>query len=127
MCNLDVLGDEYHFFFECAKPDIVTLRQQYIPRHYLQSPIMFNLIQLLKSSDDVNIGKRISMFIKNAKLHRSTIFVCTEITEVNLSAFVYRLFHEDFSSIYNFICTYVCIIFLCHILFPMYVSNSMCE
>ena len=23
----------------------------------------------------------------------------TEITEVNLSAFVYRLFHEDFSSI----------------------------
>ena len=25
MCNLDVLGDEYHFFFECVKPDIVTL------------------------------------------------------------------------------------------------------
>ena len=25
----------------------------------------------------------------------------TEITEVNLSAFVYRLFHEDFFSIYG--------------------------
>ena len=22
MCNLDVLGDEYHFFFECVKPVI---------------------------------------------------------------------------------------------------------
>ena len=26
-------------------------------------------------------------------------FNYTEITEVNLSAFVYRLFHEDFSSL----------------------------
>ena len=25
--------------------------------------------------------------------------LCTKITEVNLSAFAYRLFHEDFSSI----------------------------
>ena len=24
---------------------------------------------------------------------------CTEITEINLSTFVYRLFHEDFSSL----------------------------
>ena len=64
MCNLNVLGDEYHFFFECVKPDIVSLRQQCIPRYYLQSPSMFKLIQLLKSSDDVKIGKRISMFIQ---------------------------------------------------------------
>ena len=27
--------------------------------------------------------------------------LCTEIIEVNLSAFIYRLFHEDFSSIYG--------------------------
>ena len=45
MCNLDVLGDEYHFFVECVKPDIVTLRQQCIPRYYLQSPCMFKFIQ----------------------------------------------------------------------------------
>ena len=37
MCNLHVLGDEYHFFFECVKPDIVTLGQQCIPRYYLRS------------------------------------------------------------------------------------------
>ena len=77
MCNLDVLGDEYHVFFECVNPDIVTLRQQCIPRYYLQNPSMFKLIQLLKSSDDVKIGKRISMFIKNVKLRNLTIlYVC---------------------------------------------------
>ena len=56
------------FFFECVKPDIVTLCQQCIPRYYLQSPSMFKLIQLLKSSDDVDliIGKRISISLKNA-------------------------------------------------------------
>ena len=42
MCNLDVLGDEYHVFFECANPDIVTLCQQCIPRYYLQNPSMLN-------------------------------------------------------------------------------------
>ena len=68
MCNQDVLGDEYHFFFECVKSDIVTLRQQCIPRYYLESPSMFKLIQLLKSSDDVKIGKRISMFIQKRKI-----------------------------------------------------------
>ena len=68
MCNLDVLGDEYHVFFECANPDIVILRQQCIPRYYLQNPSMFKLIQLLKSSDDVKIEKRISMFIKKCKI-----------------------------------------------------------
>ena len=70
MCNLDVLGDEYNFFFECVKPDIVTLRQQCIPRYHLKSSSMFKLIQLLKSNADVKLGKRISMSVKkNGKLH----------------------------------------------------------
>ena len=34
----------------------------------LQSPSMFKFIQLLKSSDDVKIGKRISMFTKKCKI-----------------------------------------------------------
>ena len=73
MCNLDVLRDEYHFFFEFVKPDIVTLRQQCIPRYYLQSPSMFKLIQLLKSSDDMKIGKRISTIdnrMRSGELYR---------------------------------------------------------
>ena len=80
MYNRDVLGDEYHFFFECVKPDIVTLRQQCIPRYYLQSPSMFKLIQLLKSSDDVKIGKRISMFIQKCKIAWSDNFIYTYVS-----------------------------------------------
>ena len=34
MCNLDVPEDEYYFFFECVKPDIVTIRQQCTPKYY---------------------------------------------------------------------------------------------
>ena len=68
MCNLDVLGDEYHILFECIKPDIVTFRQQYIPRHYLHRSSMFKLVQLLQSTDDAKIGKRVSMFIQKCKI-----------------------------------------------------------
>ena len=68
MCNLDVLGDEYHILFQCIKPDIVTLRQQCIPRHHLHRPSMFKFVQLLQSTDDVKVGKRISMFIKKCKI-----------------------------------------------------------
>ena len=87
MCNLDVLGDEYHFLCEYIKPDVMTLREQCIPRYYLQNPNMFKLIQcayiyrstvsssfnicyiqLLKSSEDAKLGKRISVFIKKRKI-----------------------------------------------------------
>ena len=87
MCNLDVLGDEYHFLCEYIKPDIMILREQCIPRYYLQNPDMFKLIQcayvyrsavsssfnicyiqLLKSSEDAKLGKRISAFIKKSKI-----------------------------------------------------------
>ena len=37
-------------------------------RRYNVSPSMFKLIQLLKSTDDVKIGKRISMFIQKCKI-----------------------------------------------------------
>ena len=45
-------------------------------------------------SIDVEGGIPLCSFCSN-----DTKFESTEITEVNLSALVYRLFHEDFSSI----------------------------
>ena len=36
LCALDILGDEYHTFFECTKPEIVSLRKRFIPLHYSQ-------------------------------------------------------------------------------------------
>ena len=42
----------------------------------------------------------LSICLNNVKgSHYIYIFIYTGITEVNLSAFVYRLFHEDFSSL----------------------------
>ena len=31
MCNMSALGDEYHAFLECNNPEIVHLRQRFIP------------------------------------------------------------------------------------------------
>ena len=41
------------------------------------------------------------LYLQNIQLCKFLLHmqIYTEITEVNLSAFVYRLFHEDFSSI----------------------------
>ena len=68
MCNPDVLGDEYPLFVERVKPDIVTLHQHGFQGIVYKFLACLNLIiQLLKSSDNVKIGKRISMLIKICK------------------------------------------------------------
>ena len=53
---------------------------------------------LLKSSDDVKIGKRISMFIQNAKLHSLTISCI-------------RMYHIFVSHCVSYVCIkfYICV------------------
>ena len=33
MCSMNVLGDEYHIFFECTNPCISDLRTRFIPQY----------------------------------------------------------------------------------------------
>ena len=68
LCALDILGDEYHTFFECTKPEIVSLRKRFIPLHYSQQPSMFKFVKLLRSADDIKVGNRISSFIRHSKI-----------------------------------------------------------
>ena len=68
LCALDILGDEYHTFFECTKPEIVSLHKRFIPLHYSQQPSMFNFVKLLRSADDIKVGNRISSFIRHSKI-----------------------------------------------------------
>ena len=68
LCASDILGDEYHTFFECTKPEIVSLRKRFIPRHYSQQPSMFKFVKLLRSVDDIKVGSRISSFIRHSKI-----------------------------------------------------------
>ena len=39
---------------------------------------------------------------KNSAVYIHMFYDCTTISEVNLSAFIYRVFHEDFSSMVIF-------------------------
>ena len=43
------------------------------------------------------------MFVTSCEMPLAMLI--TKITEVNLSAFAYRMFHEDFSSIHGAKCT----------------------
>ena len=62
-----------------------------IEKYYLQSPNMIELIQLLKYSDDVKIGKRISMFIQKCK-HSLTISF-TRMYYIFASHLFYRYYY----------------------------------
>ena len=45
------------------------------------------------------VDQKNSVMFWNHVVECSRRALCTETSEVNLSAFIYRLFHEDFSSI----------------------------
>ena len=64
LCDLNVIGDEYHVFFECSNPAIVSLRHRFIPWFYRQNCSMYNFVTLLKLVDDIKIGNRISSFVR---------------------------------------------------------------
>ena len=68
MCPSNVLGDEYHIFFECNNPDIVRLRKRFIPVYYTQNHSMFKFIKLMKLVNDIKVGIRISSFIKDCNI-----------------------------------------------------------
>ena len=59
---------------------------------------MFKIIQLLKSSDDVKIEKRISMFIQKCKIALS-------------DNFIYTLYHIFVSHCVSYVCIkfYICV------------------
>ena len=46
-CTLDIIGDEYHSFFECN-----NLRKRFIPVYYQSNRSMYNFVKLLKLVSD---------------------------------------------------------------------------
>ena len=68
LCSLEMLGDEYHLFFECDNDDIVTLRRKYIPNHYIVNRSMYKFVKLLKSVDDIKIASKLGTFLKFSKM-----------------------------------------------------------
>jgi len=66
-CNMARVGDEYHMFFECTNPDIVTARRRFLPIEFRRNCSVFKFVKLLNQVDDVKIGSRVASFIKASK------------------------------------------------------------
>jgi hypothetical protein len=47
MCDKDVIGDEFHFLFECTHLD--EMRKEFLKPYYLKQPNMFIMEALLTS------------------------------------------------------------------------------
>lgn len=63
LCNSEKLGDEYHLFFECTSPDIIALRNKYIPSFYLSRPSLSKLGSLFQNQ---KLQYKIALFVKNS-------------------------------------------------------------
>ena len=67
-CAMNIIGDEYHVFFECSDANISLLRNRFIPTYFRQNRSMFNFVKLLQSVDDIKVGRRVSSFVTNSNI-----------------------------------------------------------
>ena len=67
-CAMNVIGDEYHVFFECSNANISLQRNCFIPTYSRQNRSMFNFVKLLQSVDDFKVGRRVSSFVTNSNI-----------------------------------------------------------
>ena len=63
LCSMGVLGDEFHFLFECEK--FASMRKKYLPEAYLQHCSVFKFRKLFQSQNN-EILIKVAMFIKDA-------------------------------------------------------------
>ena len=113
LCGLDILGDEYHTFFGCTKPEIVSLRKRFIPLHYSQQPSMFKFVKLL--SYLLDIVKLFSLYIIQWLSLYLVYIMFLYIFCMNSFICVDRaLQNSSFYTICNFC---VCIAYLCILCF----------
>ena len=62
-CDMNVLGDEYHFIVECPKSNII--RKKCIPNFYIEKKSVFNFCNLMSGGVKLKLG--LAKFIKWGK------------------------------------------------------------
>ena len=67
-CAMNIIGDEYHVFFECSNANISLQRNRFIPTYFRQNRSMFNFVKLLQSVDDIKVGRCVSSFVTNSNI-----------------------------------------------------------
>ena len=50
VCNLNVIGDEYHYIFECTNQDIREMRNRCLNVYYTKRPSMHKFVELMLST-----------------------------------------------------------------------------
>ena len=64
LCTMvEKLGDEFHLLFECNHPQLVLLRDKYIPNSFSNQPSMQKCIDLI-GNDNPEIIRRLAMFLR---------------------------------------------------------------
>ena len=61
-CNENI-GDEFHYMFVCKSPDLLFLREKFIPKYYVTFPCKQKLIGLLTYCN-VTLYKKVASFIR---------------------------------------------------------------
>ena len=62
-CNINRLGDEYHYLFQCTHPDIVAARQLYLPCYYRDNANVDKFYHLMQHLNNEKFIYSISKFI----------------------------------------------------------------
>ena len=66
LCDLDKIGDEFHFLLEC--PLLNDIRSKYISRYYYTRPNFYKFSQLLANRNKTKLLS-LSKFIKEGLTH----------------------------------------------------------
>ena len=101
LCNLDTLGDEYHYVLIC--PFFKQIREQYLRAYYYIRPSYVKLEQLFCSSNNTVLLKlaKFSTFIFKVILILILILILTSICICIF--FNYYYYHYSFQTTYIFI------------------------
>ena len=65
LCSNDEVGNEYHLFFECSHPQIISLRSNYIPTVFTNQPSIQKCAELI-GNENITVTRKVALFIKNA-------------------------------------------------------------
>ena len=53
ICNLETVGDEYHYLFECNNEELVELRKRCVSNYYRVRPNMYTFIEFMSSFSNI--------------------------------------------------------------------------
>ena len=65
LCSNDEVGNEYHLFFECSHPQIISFRSNYIPTVFTNQPSIQKCAELI-GNENITVTRKVALFIKNA-------------------------------------------------------------